>query len=208
MRYFVLALLLVCSACAAKPTQWPAVQPAATLAVAQTVHPQHDWELMAGVLPDEPPVISPEALDAVDRQLLASLAKTPGRTVLDQAMVRQCEEIVTANRERQRFVAVEYWKEVATCMKADFLLVPFVTQWQERDGGEWGVTRPASLTMDLYLIETASGQLRRYHFEEEQKGLAENLLQGRRFVKRKGRWVTPQEIAAEAIEEGTKALGL
>jgi hypothetical protein len=207
MRYFVLALLFVCSACA-KPTQWPAVQPTATLAVAHVVHPQHDWELMAGVLPEEQSVISPESLVAVDGQLLAGLAGTPGRTVLDQAMVRQCEEIVTASKERQRFVAVEYWKEVGKCMKADFLLVPFITQWQEREGGEWGVTRPASLTMDLYLIETASGQLRRYHFEEEQKGLAENLLQGRRFVKRKGRWVTPLEIAAEAIEEGTKALGL
>jgi len=93
-------------------------------------------------------------------------------------------------------------------MKADYLLVPFVSRWQERDGGEWGVTRPAGLTMDLYLIETASGQVRRFHFEEEQRGFFENLLQGKRFVKRKGRWVTPLEIAVEAIEEGTRTLGL
>lgn len=207
MKYYLVALLLLCAACA-KPTQFQAVPSSATVAVAHFVHPENDWELMAGVLPDEPSVIAPESMDAIDEQLLSALTKVPGRAVMNQAMVRQCEEIVTASKERQRFESVEYWKEVGKCMKADYLLVPFVTRWQERDGGEWGVTRPASLTVDLYLIATASGELRRYHFEEEQKGLAENLLQGRRFVKRKGRWVTPLEIAAEAIEEGTKALGL
>ena len=207
MRYIILALLLTCTACAG-PTRWPAVESQVTLAVAHFVHPQHDWELMAGVLPEEASVVTQESLDALDGQLAALLEKSDLRTVLHAASVQGCEEIVQAEKERPRFETLEYWKSVGTCIKADYLLVPYVSQWQEREGGEWGVTRPASLTVDLYLIATASGELRRYHFEEEQKGLAENLLQGRRFVKRKGRWVTPLEIAAEAIEEGTKALGL
>ncbi len=207
MRYLILMILLLCAACA-KPAQWQSIPPTSTLAVAQFVHPQHDWELMAGVLPEEVSVISDESLKALDDLTISTLKKLPAREVLSQAMVRQCEEIVTASKERNRFETVEYWKAVGQCMKADFLLVPFVSRWQEREGGEWGVTRPASVTMDLYLIETASGQVRRYHFEEEQRGLAENLLQGRRFVKRQGRWVTPLEIAAEALEEGTRALGL
>lgn len=207
MKYGVLILFLLCSACA-KPVQQQTVSPSATLAVAHFVHPAHDWELIAGVLPDDSSAIPPEALGALDVQLVDALVRDGSRTVLRSAMVRQCEEIVTADKERRRFETVEYWKAVGQCMKADFLLVPFVTVWQEREGGEWGVTRPASLTMDLFLIETKSGQVRRYHFEEEQRGLAENLLQGRRFVQRKGRWVTPLEIAAEAIEEGVRTLGL
>lgn len=207
MRYILLALLISCSACASK-VQWATVEPTATLAVAHFVHPQNDWELMAGVLPDETSVIPPETLTALDEQLSATVEKMGTRPVMRAAMVHQCEEIVLASKERQRFETVEYWKAVGQCMNADFLLVPFVTRWQERDGGEWGVTRPASLTMDMYLIEIGSGQVRRYHFEEEQRGFFENLLQGKRFVKRKGRWVTPLEIAAEAIEEGTRTLGL
>jgi len=207
MRYLILMIFLLCAACA-KPVQWQSIPPTSTLAVAQFVHPQHDWELMAGVLPEEVSVISDETLKALDDLTISTLKKLPARVVLSQATVRQCEEIITASKERNRFETVEYWKAVGQCMKADFLLVPFVSRWQEREGGEWGVTRPASVTMDLYLIETASGQVRRYHFEEEQRGLAENLLQGRRFVKRQGRWVTPLEIAAEALEEGTRALGL
>ena len=207
MRYLIVFLLFLCTACA-KPVQWQPVPLTTTLAVAHFVHPQNDWELMAGILPEEKSVIPEESLDAMDEKLLSILGKVQDRTVLRQAMVRQCEEIVTAQKERQHFDTVEYWKAVGQCMKADYLLVPFVSRWQEREGGEGGVTRPAALTMDLYLIETASGQVRRYHFEEEQRGLAENLLQGRRFVKRQGRWVTPLEIAAEALEEGTRNLGL
>lgn len=207
MRYIIPALLLICSACATT-AHWPSVEPKATLAVAHFVHAQHDWELMAGVLPDEVSVISEEALDALDEQLAATLVKNEARTVFHAATVRQCEEIVQAGKERPRFEPLDYWKNVGTCIKADFLLVPFVSRWQERDGGEWGVTRPAGVTLDLYLINMATSEVRRYHFEEEQQGLAENLLKGGRFFKRGGRWLTPLEISAEALEEGTRVLGL
>lgn len=207
MKYFVPLMILFCVACA-KPVPQQTVSPAATLAVAHFVHPEHDWELMAGVLPEDPAAIAPEALGALDVQLVDTLGRLGSRTVLRPAQVRQCEENVTTDKERRRFEAVEYWKAVGQCVQADYLLVPFVSRWQEREGGEWGVTSPASLTLDLFLIEMKSGQVRRFHFEEEQRGLAENLLQGRRFVQRKGRWVTPLEIAAEAIEEGVRTLGL
>lgn len=207
MRYIILALLLACTACAG-PTRWPAVESQVTLAVAHFVHPQHDWELMAGVLPEEASVVTQESLDALDGQLAALLEKSDLGTVMHAASVQGCEEIVQAEKERPRFETLDYWKSVGACIKADYLLVPYVSQWQEREGGEWGVTRPAGVTLDLYLINTDTGEVRRYHFEEEQQGLAENLLKGGRFFKRKGRWITPLEIAAEALEEGTRVLGL
>lgn len=207
MRYIILALLIVCSACAGT-SRWPAVDSKATLAVAHFVHPQHDWELMAGVLPEETSVVSAESLEALDNQLASLLEKSDIDMVVHAASVRQCEEIVQAAKERSRFETLEYWKSVGECIKADFLLVPYVSRWQEREGGEWGVISPASLTMDLYLINTATDEVRRYHFEERQQGLAENLLKGGRFFKRKGRWLTPLEISAEALEEGTRVLGL
>ncbi len=207
MRYLLLTLLFICAACAT-PVRWPAVPPASTLAVAHFIHPQNDWELMAGVLPEDLTPVNPETLAALDADLADILEKRGVHPVMRAAMVRQCEEIVLASKERRRFEAVEYWKAVGQCLQTEFLLVPYVTRWQERQGGEWGVQRPAGLTVDLYLIEVASGQVRRYHFEEEQRGLAENLLLGKRFFKRHGRWVTPREIAADALEEGTRELGL
>jgi hypothetical protein len=207
MRYAIVILLMACTACASA-TRGPAVDNKATLAVAHFVHPQHDWELMAGVLPEETSVIPRESLLAMDEQLAALLEKSDVRQVMHAATVQQCEEIVQASKERSRFETLDYWKSVGECIKADFLLVPFVSRWQEREGGEWGVTRPASVTLDLYLINMATAEVRRYHFEEQQQGLAENLLKGGRFFKRKGRWLTPLEISAEALEEGTRVLGL
>jgi len=207
MRYLLLTLLFICTACAA-PVRWPAVPPASTLAVAHFIHPQNDWELLAGDLPEDLTPVSPEILAVLDADLAEILEKRGVHSVMRAAMVRQCEEIVLASKERRRFEAVEYWKAVGQCLQTEFLLVPYVTRWQERQGGEWGVQRPAGLTVDLYLIEVANGQVRRYHFEEEQRGLAENLLLGKRFFQRHGRWVTPREIAADALEEGVQELGL
>ena len=135
MRYILLALLISCSACASK-VQWATVEPTATLAVAHFIHPKNDWELMAGVLPDEASVIPPQTLTALDEQLSATVEKMGTRPVMRAAMVHQCEEIVLASKERQHFETVEYWKAVGQCMNADFLLVPFVTRWQKRDGDE------------------------------------------------------------------------
>lgn len=70
------------------------------------------------------------------------------------------------------------------------------------------MNRPAAIVMDMYLIEVASGKVRRFHFEEEQQGLAENLLSGGRFLKRKGRWLTARDIAEEGMNAGLKELGL
>lgn len=207
MKYMLCLVCIICGACA-PVMRGPAVPPAASLAVASFVVPQNNWELMAGVLPEKAPSLDAASLVALDDALAALLGANGSRTYMRAAMVGQCEEIVLAEKERQRFETVQYWKKVGQCMSADYLLVPFILGWQERDGGEWGVTRPASLIMDMFLVEVATGQVRRYHFEEEQQGLAENLLRGKKFFKRKGRWVTPLEIARDAMADGVKELGL
>lgn len=207
MRYFIALVLLVCTACA-PAVRGPAVSPEATLALAPFVVPQNNWELMAGVLPEEKPMVQEADLEVLDQSLEALLVARDKSSLMGAAMVRQCMEVVLASKERKRFQAVDYWQQVGLCAEADYLLVPFILRWQERDGGEWGVTRPASIFLDLFLVEVASGQVRRFHFEEQQQGLGENLLRSKRFFKRKGRWVTALELTLEAMEQGVGELGL
>lgn len=207
MKYLLGLALVLCTACA-PAMRGPAVSPSATLALASFVVPQNNWELMAGVLPEERPAVDAESLEALDDALVRLLEARGNTRLMRAAMVRQCTEVVLATKERKRFEAVEYWKQVGQCMEADYLLVPFILHWQERDGGKWGVNRPASVMVDLFLVEVASGQVQRFHFEEEQQGLAENLLTSKRFFKRKGRWLTPFELTLEALEDGVGALGL
>lgn len=205
MRY-LLACLLVFAACA-QPQRGPVLPPLASVAVAGFICPQYDWELMAGVLPEEPVRVASGDLSALDVRLADQLGAR-GKTFVSGGTVRSCEKTVGADKERRRHETVAYWRQVAKCLNADYVLVPYVTGWRERDGGDYGIKVPASVTLDLYLIQAASGQVLRAHFEEEQLGLAENLLSGKRFVQRKGRWVTAEELAADGIAQALEELGL
>ncbi len=206
MKHVLLCVMLLLSACA-QPPRGPLLPESATVAVAGFICPRHDWELMAGVLPEDVPQVDATVLGTLDRLMSEKMATRGGR-FLSATAVGACEETVIADTERQRQESVEYWKQVGACLAVEYIVVPYVTQWRERDGGEYGVKAPASVTLDFYLVQVATGQVRRAHFEEEQQGLAENLLSGKRFAKRKGRWVTPEELAAEGIAEGMRELGL
>ncbi len=69
---------------------------------------------------------------------------------------------------------MEYWLGVAKCAQADLLLVPQITHWRERVGSTSGVTTPASIAMDMYLIDVKNERLTRVRYEETQVSLSEN----------------------------------
>ena len=48
----------------------------------------------------------------------------------------------------------------------------------------------------------------RFHFDETQKALTDNLLDLNKFVQRKGEWVEADVLAKEGIEAGLRELGL
>ena len=45
-------------------------------------------------------------------------------------------------------------------------------------------------------------------FEEKQLGLSENLLNMGSFLKRKGQWVTAEDLSVESMRKAVKDLGL
>ena len=91
----------------------------------------------------------------------------------------------------------------------DFLLVPQVIDWHEREGSRAGVTRPAHVKVEFYLISAKHGTVaNRSVYEEEQTGLADNLLNMGDFFRRKGGWVTATELAEEGIRKAIKDFGL
>jgi hypothetical protein len=95
------------------------------------------------------------------------------------------------------------------CLGVDYLLVPQLLYWQERDGSEVAVREPAAVVLDLFLVDVNAGTIAaRYHFDEEQLSLTENMLEADKFVKRKGKWITATELAREGISRGVKELGL
>ena len=90
-------------------------------------------------------------------------------------------------------------------LKADFVLWGTLSEYQERIGTTYGVQKPASVAMDLHLLEVGKGLLVwKDQWAETQKSLSENLFEMDAFLKRKARWVTAEELSRQGIEEMLK----
>ncbi|WP_457570881.1 hypothetical protein [Desulfovulcanus sp.] len=178
----------------------------ATFAVAGFSQPRHSWEMLAGYI-YETKEISPQVLDKLD-DFLSQLLSERGHNFVGPKVVRQCEELVIGREHRSNMAAFHYWLKVGQCIPADFILVPFVLKWQEREGGEWGVERPAAVVIDFYLLDVKKEQIRRFHFEEEQLSLSENILDIGKFFKRRARWITALDLAREGLISLCEEMGL
>ena len=81
----------------------------------------------------------------------------------------------------------------------------FIYRFEERIGGNYGVERPAKVSLHLHLYQ--EGVLKKTHcFEEEQRALSENVLKLGKFLKRGGKWVRAEVLSEEGIEKGLDIL--
>lgn len=206
----VLAILCVLAlssmtGCAPKPIA-PQPRPLGNIAVAAFTAPKYNWELLAGYLPEEGKGVKPEILARLDSTLDQTLRSHGVKVAATPAATRQCQEIVVFERAgKSRESAWAYWLSVGKCLPADFILVPQVLYWKELEGGG----NPASVVMDLFLLDVkAERVVTRYHFDETQKALSDNLLDMGKFVRRKGEWVSADALAKEGIEAGLREMGL
>lgn len=201
----VLCALVALAACSPKPIP-PQPRPLGSIAVAPFTAPQYNWELLAGYLPEEGKAVPAPVLAKLD-VILAQTVRSHGVSLASSpTAVHQCQEIVTSeNAGKSRQSAWTYWLGVGGCVPADFLLVPQVLRWKELEGGG----NPASVVMDLYLIDVKGKRLvARYHYDETQKALTDNLLDFGKYMRRKGQWVGAEELAREGLETGLKEIGL
>lgn len=178
-----------------------------TFVVAPFTIPATDADLFAGYLPSSRhvPEVAPVHLDAA---LAADLAGSK-QNILSARLGADCARSAPRGDESGRLATMRYWQNVGKCAGADFVLVPQVIDWSERDGGETGATRPASVDLALTLVDTRTGGIvKKFHFEETQQALADNILDAKKFVARNGRWLSAIELAQEGLQKGLAELGL
>ncbi|PIE68731.1 MAG: hypothetical protein CSA21_05520 [Deltaproteobacteria bacterium] len=204
----MIVLMLLLASCASKNKVLP-VPLSATLAVAGFSQPVHGWEVLDGHLPEDMKAVPSDAIGFMDEALALRLSKrTEATPYLGPGVVRQCREILLAKQNRSRVSAVPFWMEVGRCVSADYLLVPCIFHWQKRQGSAWGVNQPAGLMMDLYLIDLTNETLKRAHYEEVQHSLTEDIFDASTFFKRKGQWITVEQMGREGLAHCLEELGL
>ena len=92
--------------------------------------------------------------------------------------------------------------EFCNLTRCDAVLTGEIKYYGERVGGEYGVEDPASFAFVTKLHDGRTGNIiwEDYYYEK-QKPLLENVAEVGKFFKRKGKWVSTQEIAFEGIDQ-------
>lgn len=202
-------LLLLAAGCAPKSQSSGPARPEGKLGVAGFSNPIYNWEMLAGYLDVEGRPVPKGTLAELNKVLTDTLAKHQVFDYVTPSAVRQCEEVVVFDESGQpRISAWKYWLGVAKCMQLDYLLVPQVTYWREREGSDAGVTTPASVSLEFYLINVKQERMTRARYEETQQSLMENLLSAGKFASRGGKWVTALRLASDGIDVKLTELGL
>lgn len=163
-------------------------------------------ELIQGSLPEKQGRIPADVLPQLDSMLRNDLAATKR---LYTWLPDRAEVPDSTYHESGTPQALPHWTAYGRQYSIDLLLVPQVINWHQREGSGAGVTHSAHVRVEFFLLDVKHGRvLRRSFFEEKQVGLVDNILSVGDFLKRKGAWVTAEDLTREGIVKALKELGL
>lgn len=91
--------------------------------------------------------------------------------------------------------------EIGRELRADAVITGSVYKFQQRAGSDFAADAPASVGIDIGLIDTKTGLLIWHaRFDETQDYLTNNFLKIFTFFKRGGKWLTAEELAASGLK--------
>lgn len=208
----LLSLLVLTGGCNRKPASTADVPRSLShqykIAVAPFTQPRDISQLIMGQLPQPQALAARDVLIAQDRQLRDALYTTTKRSYDFLPRTRPLPDLKRLHTS-ERPQALPLWVEYARKTSADILLIPQVLTWRDRQGSAAGVTEPAHVRLEFFLLNIKGGNIIGHSvYEVEQQGLTENLLNVGDFFKRQGKWVTAEELAREAMNKAVKDLNL
>lgn len=105
-------------------------------------------------------------------------------------------------KNKQELSDLDFLIQAGQALKADGVMLGRLYRFEKRIGKKYSIQSPASVSFDLLLIRVADSRiLWSGKFDETQRSLSENLFQISAFLKRKGRWVTAEEMASSGLED-------
>lgn len=208
----LLSLLVLTGGCNRKPASTADVPRSLShqykIAVAPFTQPRDISQLIMGQLPQPQALAARDVLIAQDRQLRDVLYTTTKRSYDFLPRTRPLPDLKRFHTS-ERPQALPLWVEYARKTSADILFIPQVLTWRDRQGSAAGVTEPAHVRLEFFLLNIKEGNIIGHSvYEVEQQGLTENLLNVGDFFKRQGKWVTAEELAREAKIKAVKDLNL
>lgn len=178
------------------------------ISVAPFTQPTDTSQLIVGHIPDMQGRIPQDVLLDLDRAFRHVLQSQTKRQYHILAR-RDLPKSMTSYHTSAQPQGLSRWLAYGKDEGMTYLLVPQVLDWHQRQGSGAGVTSSAHVRLEFFLLKISDGTLlKRSIFEEKQVGLTDNLLTVGSFFKRKGAWVTAEQLAEEAMIQAIKELGL
>jgi hypothetical protein len=86
--------------------------------------------------------------------------------------------------------------------RADAVLTGYIYRYEMRTGTDLAVKNPASVALSVHLLRVVDGfEIWSGHIDETQQTLAEDLFKASDFLRRKGRWISADEMAEDGLEQ-------
>jgi hypothetical protein len=132
------------------------------------------------------------SLDAILRNMLAD---------------KKGVQFLTENRKESMLDIFHGNPQATACylgqqMGIDAVLVTLLSRYNERDGGEYSINEPASVSFKIQLIHVATGKtLCLGVFDETQQTLLSNLFSFSKASSRGFKWITAEELAKEGLRD-------
>ena len=207
-----LSLSIIISGCGKRPRSTAdvprSVSHSYVVHVAPFTQPIVSAQLITGSIPEPQGRISENQLFALDQQMRTILSTETSRQYKFITVIDHPREITQFHNAGQP-QALPLWLDYGKKQGAQLLLVPQVLDWHEREGSAAGVTTPAHVRVEFFLLNVDKGLvLGRSIFEEKQQGLVDNLLNVPSFIQRRGQWVTAEQLCTDGIRKAAKDLGL
>ncbi|MCP4744960.1 MAG: hypothetical protein GY874_02310 [Desulfobacteraceae bacterium] len=131
------------------------------------------------------------------------LTKALRRGFMDKSVTITAEkEFAPGLFEKELGEAVSRMQKAAGKAGADVVMAGILYDYRERVGRDYGVETPARISFELNLVNVETGRLVwQAHYKEKQQSLNKNVFQLSTFLRRKGRWVTAKQMAADAMNQ-------
>jgi len=147
---------------------------------------------------------SDDSLNQIERYLTMSLyealiLETSGMPDADILPIQKSDTEYNKLRSGKPKI---YYRDIAIdvgrILDADTVMVGTISQYADRGGSEWATDSPSTVSFSVELLSTKDGTVVwGTSFTETQKPLFDNLFEIKKFVKRKGKWITADEMAKE-----------
>lgn len=167
----------------------------------EVFEPADDQKILSGGRPDTES-IPPEVAQSLSLSLYEIVASQKGYKMAPSGKAMELYSKIIAAGQPMEGQSDRAIQQVGKDLGSDAVLVGYVYRWRERQGSDYGVESPASVTFDLRLIRPLDGSiLWKSVFDKTQQSLSENLFDMDTFVESGGKWLTAEGLAEIGIKK-------